>query len=433
MYHDSCHTNNTTTMMVQPPEISTADLAARQEDPEAAVIDVRPVAAYNGWRLREESRGGHIPGATNLPMRWQMETDLARILRERGIFPDQSLILYGYDEGTVERMAEQLSRSEFEHLSVYTAFIDEWVPDTSRPLESLDRYQQLVYPEWIHRLTEGGDPLSGPEGEHVLCHVHADEREDYKTGHIPDAIPLDTRRLEAPGDWNRRSPEELRTALLSHGIRHDTTVILYGRPAALKKVDSGGYTIPGQMGAMRCATILLYAGVEDVRILNGGLAAWKADGFDLSTERTRTESVDSFGKDIPARPELFIDTPEAQTWLADENSDLVSVRSYDELDGTTSGYDYITQRGWIPEAISAPSGSDVHHVEEYRNPDQTMRPSREVAETWTEHGVDPDSRIAFYCGTGWRASEAFMHAYLMNWTDIAVYDGGWYEWSSDRE
>jgi thiosulfate/3-mercaptopyruvate sulfurtransferase len=40
-------------------------------------------------------------------------------------------------------------------------------------------------------------------------------------------------------------------------------------------------------------------------------------------------------------------------------------------------------------------------------------------------------QIAFYCGTGWRASLAFFYAWLMGWQRISVYDGGWLEWSSD--
>ena len=46
-----------------------------------------------------------------------------------------------------------------------------------------------------------------------------------------------------------------------------------------------------------------------------------------------------------------------------------------------------------------------------------------------ESGITSDKRVAFYCGTGWRASEAFFYAYLMGWEKVAVYDGGWLEWS----
>src|SRR5437773_825026 len=50
----------------------------------------------------------------------------------------------------------------------------------------------------------------------------------------------------------------------------------------------------------------------------------------------------------------------------------------------------------------------------------------------TGRGRDPpDKCVAFYCGTGWRASETWCYAYLMGWPRIAVYDGGWFEWSQD--
>jgi thiosulfate/3-mercaptopyruvate sulfurtransferase len=39
--------------------------------------------------------------------------------------------------------------------------------------------------------------------------------------------------------------------------------------------------------------------------------------------------------------------------------------------------------------------------------------------------------VAFYCGTGWRASETWFYAFLQDWPRIAVYDGGWFEWSQD--
>lgn len=420
-------------MTAHPPEISTKQLATRRGNPEHAVIDVRPPAAYNGWRLRGEPRGGHIPEAINLPLRWHRQNELATILQQKGISSDQPLTLYGYDAATLKQVTTILAGAGFENVALYPPFIDEWVSDTNRPLESLDRYQQLVSPDWVQRVTQGGTPPRSPDGEYVLFHVHANDRADYKAGHIPGAIPLDANRLEDPSNWNRRSSEELETALLNHGVRHDTTVVLYGRPAALKNEEPDAEPTDGHMAAMRCAMILLYAGVTDVRILDGGLASWNAAGFDLTSETTRPESVESFGTTIPTRPELFIDTPEAKEWLDSEDRDLVSVRSYDELAVETSGYDYISHEGRIPNAIPAPSGSDAHHVEEYRNPDQTMRTFYAVDEFLVERGVDPEKSIGFYCGTGWRASEVFMNAYLLGWTDIAVYDGGWYEWSGDPE
>jgi thiosulfate/3-mercaptopyruvate sulfurtransferase len=61
-----------------------------------------------------------------------------------------------------------------------------------------------------------------------------------------------------------------------------------------------------------------------------------------------------------------------------------------------------------------------------------MRNAAEIQELWKEWGVTPDKKIAFYCGTGWRAAEAWFYAYVFGWPNISVYDGGWYEWSSDK-
>jgi thiosulfate/3-mercaptopyruvate sulfurtransferase len=62
-----------------------------------------------------------------------------------------------------------------------------------------------------------------------------------------------------------------------------------------------------------------------------------------------------------------------------------------------------------------------------------MRDFRRLEAAWAEVGITPDKKAAFYCGTGWRGSEAFMCAWLMGWPRIAVYDGGWFDWSIDEE
>jgi thiosulfate/3-mercaptopyruvate sulfurtransferase len=70
-------------------------------------------------------------------------------------------------------------------------------------------------------------------------------------------------------------------------------------------------------------------------------------------------------------------------------------------------------------------------MENYRNVDLTTREYHEVKAMWNKSGITSDQFNVFYCGTGWRASEAFLNAYLMGWNKTAVYDGGWYEWSND--
>lgn len=110
---------------------------------------------------------------------------------------------------------------------------------------------------------------------------------------------------------------------------------------------------------------------------------------------------------------------------------MVSIRSWKEFIWQHSGYHYIEKKGRIPGAVFGNCGSDAYHMENYQNFDHTMREYQEIAEKWRQSGITPDKHIAFYCGTGWRGSEAFINAYLMGWPHIAVYGGGWDEWCND--
>lgn len=176
---------------------------------------------------------------------------------------------------------------------------------------------------------------------------------------------------------------------------------------------------------------MLYAGVEDVRLLDGGLDAWLAAGYAVESGARQPAPVADFGAVMPGRPDIFIDIEEAKALLADAGSLLVSVRSWDEFIGETSGYPYIGPAGRIAGAVWGNGGPDAHRGRHYRNADNTMRAYHEIEANWRAAGITRHRRVAFYCGTGWRASEAFFYAYLLGWERVAVYDGGWLEWSRD--
>ena len=72
-------------------------------------------------------------------------------------------------------------------------------------------------------------------------------------------------------------------------------------------------------------------------------------------------------------------------------------------------------------------------MENYRNLDHTTREYDEIAKNWNEAGIDLKKHLAFYCGTGWRGSEAFFNAWLMGLPRVSVFDGGWFEWSNDPD
>lgn len=413
-------------------QISTSELLKALDNPSTTVIDTRSIAAYNGWALRGEARGGHIPGAKSIPLQWTRYMDWVEVLEEKNISPDQPVIIYSYSKEDSEAMARKLEKLGFREVTIYNGFLDEWTGNRDLPLDQLPRYKHLIYPDWVRQLSEGGAPPHYENDHYVICHSHYDNIEDYHKGHIPGAIPVDTNSLESTKTWNRRSPGELRKNLQQLGIRHDTTVVIYGRfSSPVYDEEKFPGKSAGHLGALRCAAIMLYAGVEDIRILNGGITSWETEGLPLSTEPNEPNPVDDFGAEIPVHPEYMIDTPEAKQLLAADDGELVSIRSWEEFIGNRSGYHYIERKGRIPGAVFGNCGSDAYHMENYRNFDHTMREYQEIEATWREGGISPDKHIAFYCGTGWRGSEAFLNAWLMGWPSVSVYDGGWYEWCND--
>jgi 3-mercaptopyruvate sulfurtransferase SseA len=285
--------------------------------------------------------------------------------------------------------------------------------------QDLVRWRQLVTPAWLDGLLAGRPSVAAPAGAWRLFEIGCGGVADFERGHVPGAGYIDTNALEAQPLWNKVSDQCLLGVLLANGIGHDSTVILYGRHP---------------LAAARAAHLLLYAGVADVRLLDGGLAAWRRAGFALEAGAAPIpRPVARFGCAFPAHPHYLIDTSQAKRLLRQADGVLVSIRSWSEHAGQTSGYCYIEARGDIAGARWGRAGKDgdVDCMAEFQNADGSMRAAAEIARLWRASGIDSGQHAAFYCGTGWRASLAFFYAWLMDWQRISVYDGGWLEWSGD--
>ncbi|HDT12023.1 MAG TPA: sulfurtransferase, partial [Candidatus Marinimicrobia bacterium] len=382
-------------------EITTSELYEHMSRG-ALVIDVRPVDAYNGWRLQGEERGGHIFGAKSLPFKWTNYMDWIEIVQQKQIFPENEIIVYGYKSEESRKVAALFEKAGFKNVSIYQHFLTEWNPGKIHPMENLARYRHLVPAEWVKKLISGESVPEITNEKYTVVQAHYRNRDAYLSGHIPGAVDMDTLALEAPETWNRRSPEELKIALEKHGITSDTTVVLYGKFMHPDYTDPFPGSAAGHIGAIRCAFIMMYAGVKDVRILNGGFQSWIDAGYPVSTDDVPLKPVPDFGTVIPANPHLVVDTPEAKKMLTAGDADLVCVRSYPEYIGDVSGYHYIKAKGRIPGAVFADCGSDAYHMENYRNVDHTTREYHEIREIWDKSGITPDKHLAFYCGTGWR-------------------------------
>ncbi|WP_432407746.1 sulfurtransferase [Wukongibacter sp. M2B1] len=400
--------------------ITKETLIKELENDEFVIVDVRREAAYIGWKLEGEVRGGHIKGAVDFPYIWTndlKDDNLKTALIDKGIDPEKTIVVYDTSGEESTAMAELLKGLGYGDVLVYEAGMKEWSADDSLPMEGLKNYEKLVHPQWINDLINNKKPENYDSKSYKIFEVSWGEPKDYKDGHIPGAIHLDTNEIEEEPLWNRKSDKDLEKMLLKYGVTHDTTVIVYGADST---------------AAARAASIFMYSGVEDVRLLNGGYKAWESEGFEIETTANEPIPVEDFGVQVPAHPEYIIDTKEAKEILANDNQELVSIRSWAEYLGETSGYSYIKPKGRIKGAVWGHAGSDPYHMEDYRNINGTMKNYKEIAKNWEDFGITADKKAAFFCGTGWRASEAFFDAYLMGWENIAVYDGGWFEWSMDE-
>lgn len=151
---------------------------------------------------------------------------------------------------------------------------------------------------------------------------------------------MNTDNIESEEFWNIRTPEEIEALCKKFGITKDTTVVVYGAS-------------PEFSGDDRAAMALLWAGVENVKALDGGIEAWTNAGYELEKGSNAPKATDkAFGVNVPAHPEYILSIDQVKDKLAnDDNFRLVSIRSRDEFEGKTSGYGYIDRAGEPKGAI----------------------------------------------------------------------------------
>jgi len=307
--------------------------------------------------------------------------------------------------------------------------------------QSTPHHEALVSAEWVKDLIDGKKPETYPGKGYVIVFTSwwpRWETNEISTtgagtsfateGHIPGAIFLDTYSIEtgptseygdgyaSPSHSYVKSLPVLQAFFASMGINKDKTVVVYADDDI------------SMMGAGRIAWGLLYAGVKDVRILNGSYKAWKDAGYPVETGTTSWKPVQSFGESS-GRPDYIATTADVKAVIdgTDTGSTIVDDREYEEFTGESNSYYWwFEEFGRIPTARWI--GDWVHIVTEDH---QSFIPLEDVAYNWTRDGFTPDKKMYFYCGGGARSAMYTFYAYVMGWP-AANYEGGWYLWSTDH-
>ena len=283
---------------------------------------------------------------------------------------------------------------------------------------AVEKTKVFVSPEWVKSVIDGKQEESK---DFVILEAAWGEVADdkaYTEGHIPGAFHMNTDSIESEEFWNIRKPEEITELMKKYGITKDTTVITYGNNPVISADD-------------RVAMTLLWAGVENVKNLSGGIDAWKNAGYELETTVNEPKATDKdFGVTIPAHPEYILSIDQVKDKLKnDKNFKLVSIRSRDEFEGKTSGYGYIDRAG---EPLGAIWGHDTDDGS-YNNEDGTVADIVTVKKYLSESDASLGNEVSYYCGTGWRAAIPFLIEYDEGIRTMSVYDGGWFQWQMDPE
>ena len=408
--------------------ITTEELSSNIEDDSWVVVDTRLNDAYNGWKLEGVKRGGHIKGAVDFSANWlkvekeNKESILDEALEAKGIAKDKNIVLYDANGKDAAAVAQYLLGKGYEN--VYTYDVKQWAEDDSLPMEKYENYKNIVPASVVKDILDGKTPETFEEGKKVKM-VEAswgEEENSYAKGHIPTAFHINTDVIEPPTKeepvmWMMASDKELAQFALDYGFTKDDTVIVSGAE---------------QMAAYRVALVLNYMGVDDVRVLNGGLGAWTAAGYEVETDSHKPEPVSDFGAQIPVNPDVIDTIEEAKAGLAKpEEFTLVDNRTWEEHIGENSGYSYHDKKGRVPGSMFGYAGkTDSYSLDYYRNIDGTMRNADEILGLWDEAGLDTSKHLSFMCGSGWRVAEIYAYSNVMGFENTSVFSDGWIGWSN---
>ena len=232
----------------------------------------------------------------------------------------------------------------------------------------------------------------------------------YASGHLPGAVSVDLDRdLAAPVGDGRRGrhplpePGALQEALRRWGIDEESSVVAYD--------DADGSS------AARAWWLLRWAGLRDVRVLDGGIAAWTAAGLPLTTNMPAPEPTNVVVR--PGAMPVLDATGVAE--LVARGGVLLDARVEPRYRGEVEPVDPVA--GHIPGARSAPTSGNVDASGRFLSPKQ-------LRERFAGLGVEPGQAVAAYCGSGVAAAQEVLALHLAG-LPAALYAGSWSEWVAD--
>lgn len=222
--------------------------------------------------------------------------------------------------------------------------------------------------------------------------------ETYQQGHIPGAAFFDHKDFSDPESkyvYMVLAEKALSEAIGNAGISASSEVIIY------------------TFDLLPCATrawwLLRYAGHNNVRVLNGGLEAWKAAGGAIETGNNRYPETQFTPK---LRPEMFVGKEEVKRVM--DNGAVCTINTL-----TQQSFD----QGHITGSDLSPCGDLMDEMSSFLATDVIAKRIADEAK---------HERVITYCGGGIAATVNGMAHLMAGNPNVAVYDGSMDEWTKDE-
>ena len=279
--------------------------------------------------------------------------------------------------------------------------------DATTPIPAGEGPVRWVSPAW----------LAGHLNDDLLILDCQPNIHEYISGHVPGAVYLNENVWRAhegtcPGRWINR--EAAMWILRQVGLQADVPVVVYTGSGTLTGCTSH---IGDGLEQTMVAYSLARFGHGDIRILDGGLDAWRQGGHPVTSEHgTARESE----YEPRVRNNLFLDY--------DEFVDLKDRDDVVVLDARPPAV-YRGQGPWpkpghIPGAVNLPWKGLMSE----ENPRQ-LRPLPEIRAATGVVGATSEKTIVCSCGTGREATNEFLiFHYLLGYPKVRLYEGSFTEW-----
>ncbi len=264
----------------------------------------------------------------------------------------------------------------------------------------------FVTPAWLaEHLTDPNVVVV--DGSWYLPALARDPRAEYLAGHIPGAIWFD---VDQYADLSTDLPHMLMppadfAALAGRlGIAETDTIVVY---------DGLGLS-----SAPRVRWNFMVMGAKDVRILVGGLPAWRAENRPLETAESARPAATFTADFDPARVALIGDM---QRLVRTGDRQIVDARPAGRFAGTDPEPRAGLSSGHMPNALSAPA---VNLVENGK-----LKSMDALQAQFAAAGIDLEKPIVTTCGSGVTAATLKLALEQAGAKDVILYDGSWTEWA----